>query len=42
VEGRKVYVTAAGLGVTRTGRGRYPIDATGVALRSDDPTVGEF
>ncbi len=38
-EGRRELVTAAGLGVTRLGRGRYLIDATGVALRSDDPSA---
>jgi hypothetical protein len=37
VEGRRDYVTATGLGVTRLGRGRYLIDATGIALWSSDP-----
>ncbi len=39
VEGRREYQTVAGHGVTRLGRGRYLIDATGVALRSDDPAA---
>ena len=37
VEGRRELETDGGLGVTRFGRGRYLIDATGVNLRSRDP-----
>ena len=39
VEGRRELETAAGLGVSRLGRGRYLIDAIGVVLRSADPAA---